>query len=247
MLPNTVDLTNPVITSGSDADLTFTYWRNAAMTSALPNPKAVSATGTYYIKAVSSTGCVITQAFAVKVTVTSALYPTRYPTVTAGINTSKLLTARPVGNDATYLWQPAVGLSSYTTRTPNFNYNQDVEYTIRATTAGGCVTVDTLLVLVQVDPTQQRSDILVPKAWTPNNDGRNDKLTPIPVRIRKLNFFRIFNRWGEIVYETNELGAGWDGIYKGKPQVTDTYTWMIDAIGQDERRFRLTGNSVLVR
>ena len=122
-----------------------------------------------------------------------------------------------------------------------------MQYTIRATTAAGCITVDTLNVVVQDVPNQLKSDIFVPKGWSPNNDGRNDKLIPIPVNIRQLIYFRIFNRWGQIVYETNEIGAGWDGIFKGKPQVTDTYTWMLEAVGQDDRRFKMTGNSILVR
>jgi len=57
----------------------------------------------------------------------------------------------------------------------------------------------------------------------------------------------IFNRWGQLVFETNEIGKGWDGVFNGRPQVTDTYTWMLDAIGEDEHHFNLTGNSVLIR
>ena len=112
----------------------------------------------------------------------------------------------------------------------------------------GCTTVDTLLVKMLFDgPLDTESDIFVPKAWSPNNDGHNDKLFPIPVKIKELKYFRIFNRWGQLVFETNILRNGWDGIFHGQPQVMDTYTWTLEAIGEDGKYFKRAGNSVLVR
>jgi len=245
--PETIDLSNPAITAGSDTGLTFTYWKNAAATISMDNPKAVTTSGTYYIKGAAASGCIIMQAQQVKVIISKPVQSIRYPSVTTAVNKTVELQARPFGNNASYQWNPSTGLNINSVRTPAFNYNKDMEYTIKITGAGGCITVDTFGVIVQVVPNQLRSDIFVPKAWSPNGDGRNDKLIPIPVRIRQLTFFRIFNRWGQIVYETNEIGAGWDGIFNGKPQVTDTYTWMLEAVGQDDRHFKFTGNSILVR
>jgi len=91
------------------------------------------------------------------------------------------------------------------------------------------------------------SDIFVPKAWSPNNDGHNDRLYPLPVCIRELKYFRVFNRWGQLVFETNILGFGWDGIFKGQPQVFDVYTWTLEAYGEDGKYFKRAGNSVLLR
>jgi gliding motility-associated-like protein len=72
-------------------------------------------------------------------------------------------------------------------------------------------------------------------------------LFPIPVCIRELKYFRVFNRWGQLVFETNVLQQGWDGIFKGTPQVMDTYTWTLEATGEDGKHFKRAGNSVLVR
>ncbi len=157
------------------------------------------------------------------------------------------LQIRSFGNGSSYIWNPATGLNSTSVRTPTFNYNKDVEYTIRSTYGNGCLTVDTLLVTVQTGQTDIKSDIFVPKGWTPNGDGRNDKLFPLCVNIRTLNYFRIFNRWGQLVFETSSIGVGWDGVFNGKPQVTDTYTWTVEAIGMDDRHFKLSGNSILIR
>jgi hypothetical protein len=62
------------------------------------------------------------------------------------------------------------------------------------------------------------SDLFVPKAWTPNNDGHNDKLFPLTVNIRELKYFRVFNRWGQLVFETNIIGEGGTACYKENPQ-----------------------------
>ena len=61
----------------------------------------------------------------------------------------------------------------------------------------------------------------------------NDKLYPITYHIRQLKYFRVFDRWGQLMFETNILGNGWDGMYHGAPQVMDVYTWTVEAIGDD--------------
>jgi hypothetical protein len=121
-----------------------------------------------------------------------------------------------------------------------------MEYTITMKTTNNCTVVDTVMVRVQ-QPNPIVSTILVPKAWTPNNDGHNDKLTPLRLNIQEIKSFRIYNRWGQLVFETKTIGEGWDGIYKGQEQSTDVYTWTLDSIGVDGIRYRKSGNSVLIR
>ncbi|MGN6166037.1 MAG: hypothetical protein ACTHOF_16000, partial [Flavisolibacter sp.] len=70
-----------------------------------------------------------------------------------------------------------------------------VEYTITITTGNGCKVVDTLRVLVPEAAPDIYSDIFVPKAWSPNKDGNNDKLRPLCVHIKEIYYFRIFDRW----------------------------------------------------
>jgi gliding motility-associated-like protein len=89
--------------------------------------------------------------------------------------------------------------------------------------------------------------IFVPKAWTPNGDGHNDLLFPFTLNITKLNYFRIFNRWGQLMFETNTLNAGWNGIYKGKPQPTEVYMWTAEGVSITGEIIRRSGNSVLIR
>ena len=139
-------------------------------------------------------------------------------------------------------------MSDTTIRTPMFNYDISQEYLITITSSSGCKVVDTVLVQLRSQTTTGiRSGIWVPKAWTPNRDGHNDKLFPLCVNIKELYYFRIFDRWGKLVFETNEMGKGWDGIFNNKPMVSDVYTWTVEAIGLDGVYYKFQGNSVLLR
>jgi gliding motility-associated-like protein len=166
----------------------------------------------------------------------------RYPTVTAAANTPTQLQARVPGSNHTYAWTPATGLNFSTVKDPIFNYDKETTYTIRITSPAGCSIVDTLLVQMLIE-----SNLFVPKAWSPNIDGHNDKLFPLTKNIARLTYFRIFNRWGQLMFQTDKLGEGWDGILKGVPQISDVYTWTVEAVGLDGVHYKRSGNSVLLR
>jgi gliding motility-associated-like protein len=246
--PATVDLTDPSITAGSDTGLVFTYWSDANTSVALNNPDAVSASGTYYIRATAVGGCEFVRAVQVRVTIIKPVDGIRYPVVTAEENIPIQLNARDLGANHTYIWNPPVGLNLFDVRNPVFRYDQEVEYTIQIRSDGGCITIDTVLIVMRAQiPAALASDIFVPKAWSPNNDGHNDRLFPLTVNIAELKYFRIFNRWGQLVFETNRIGEGWNGIFKGQEQVSDVYTWTLEAVGDDGRYYKRAGNSVLLR
>jgi gliding motility-associated-like protein len=148
----------------------------------------------------------------------------------------------------TYDWEPAVGLSNYSIPGPSFNYNQQVDYRINMTSAAGCTTVDTLLVkLVNASNPAVSADFFLPNAFSPNGDGRNDLFFPFAVNIRELRYFRIFNRWGELVFETKTFGEGWNGYYKGQKQSTDTYFWTIEGITEEGKTLNKYGNVLLLK
>ena len=69
----------------------------------------------------------------------------------------------------------------------------------------------------------------VPTAFTPNGDGINDIIYPGGWGIRKLYFFKVFNRWGQLVFESNDLKIGWDGVFQGVPQNMETYVYQVSA------------------
>lgn len=90
-------------------------------------------------------------------------------------------------------------------------------------------------------------DLYVPSAFTPNGDGRNDIIRPVGVGIAQLQHFRVFNRWGQLLFATSQFGKGWDGSYSGVQQPAGTYVF--EAIGTDQlgNRIYKKGTLVLIR
>jgi gliding motility-associated-like protein len=88
----------------------------------------------------------------------------------------------------------------------------------------------------------------VPNAFTPNNDGHNDFLYPLNA-VKAVNLeFEVFNRWGQLVFRTNDWKKGWDGRFNGQPQPTGTYVWMLRYTDRDTQKqiFR-KGTAILIR
>lgn len=86
----------------------------------------------------------------------------------------------------------------------------------------------------------------VPNAFTPNSDGLNDRFAPLGVDFELISF-RVYNRWGELLYETNDPNASWDGTYKGEACEQGVYTWVVsfrDDLGQEQID---SGNVTLLR
>ena len=161
-----------------------------------------------------------------------------YPVEYAVIDMPYGLKARQIGISC--IWDPGIFLNDINKYTPVFNGSSDRLYTIRLTTTSGCVTVDTQMV-----KTVKHSDIYVPTAFSPNEDGLNDILRPTLMGMKDLHFFRVFNRWGQLLYETRSVRMGWNGRLNGIPQNTQTVVWV--AGGVDGKIHTRKGTSILVR
>lgn len=122
--------------------------------------------------------------------------------------------------------------------------NDYVKYTVTATTPQGCVANDSILVKFYSTP----PDIFVPTAFAPTgNVAQNMILTPVPVGIAHFEYFRVFNRFGQLVFSTSQVGKGWDGTFKGTPADMGTYAW--EAYGVDYLTHPISrkGTVVLIR
>ncbi|MEJ7740597.1 MAG: T9SS type B sorting domain-containing protein [Chitinophagaceae bacterium] len=187
--------------------------------------------------------------FTMDIVVATTISPIRYTTINASANAPKQLQARTITPSDKYTWSPYVGLDNYSINTPVFNYDISVEYLISIDAGTACTVVDTLL--VKVFPSSgspaQLSEIFGPKAFSPNGDGHNDKLTPLLFKIKDFKYFRVYNRWGQIVFETNIRGEGWDGTFKGQPLGADIFTWTVEGLGEDNRKHVKKGTSILLR
>ena len=111
-----------------------------------------------------------------------------------------------------------------------------------ATTAAGCEGTETVTVRVFKGP-----EIYVATAFTPNGDDKNEIFIPIPVGIKELKYFRVFNRWGQLIYSTSTLHQGWDGKFGGAEQPSGVYVWMAQAITKDNKIINKKGSVTLIR
>jgi gliding motility-associated-like protein len=92
-----------------------------------------------------------------------------------------------------------------------------------------------------------QSKAFVPEAFTPNQDNTNDQLRPYFKNVTELKYFKVFNRWGQMVFQTNKIDEGWTGDLKGQPQPSETYSWMLEYINHEGKTVRESGTTILVR
>ncbi|HSC53270.1 MAG TPA: PKD domain-containing protein [Phnomibacter sp.] len=237
-----VPVNNTADTLGSTIHYSWRYGNQFFSDKRTPPSKAFATPGTYTVSlAVYSDQCPTpVQSLNKNLLVESPTPARRYPAVYALRNLAMIIEARNVGVTAS--WSPATFLSDTKVYKPVFKGNAKQDYRITLTSQGGCVTVDSLLVEV-VD----KADIAVPNAFTPNSDGLNDVLRPIPIGVSMLKYFRVYNRWGQLMFETSTFKQGWDGNIKGLLQPAQNVVWMVEGIGLDGSVITKKGTSMLIR
>ncbi len=140
-----------------------------------------------------------------------------------------------------YLWQPVAnslinGNTLFLFPTDNTLYN------ISAESHNNCRIADTL----QVIKKNCYGSLYFPTAFTPNNDGKNDSYKPGAVGVLQSYQFSIFNRYGEIVFSTNNIATGWDGMFKGK-LLSGAYTWVCNYSFRRRKAETETGSFILIK
>ncbi len=124
-----------------------------------------------------------------------------------------------------YLWSVTNGnatINNPNAAMPQAILNSNAMFAVEIKDIAGCIGFDTVFVQIYDD-----ARYYVPNAFTPNGDGLNDIFRAVPSGISRTEWFRIFNRYGELIFETNQWLKGWDGTFKGKLQPMGTYIWVI--------------------
>jgi gliding motility-associated-like protein len=199
----------------------------------------VTQSGSYYAVLISAEGCILNtqkQPIFIDKARPGITYPVEY----AVINLPYRLAARSFGSNV--LWSPGIYLDDATNVSPVFKGSAEQLYTIDIKTNTGCITVDTQMVKVI-----KGVDIYVPTAFTPNGDGLNELLRPTLMGVKELQYFRVYNRWGQLVFETKTKREGWNGRINGAQQATQVVVWEVQAMGVDGKTYTQRGTSVLVR
>lgn len=176
------------------------------------------------------------------------------PTVDAGpdkgypYNTSFSFTPTYSSNVATYNWDPVTYLDCGSCAIPNGVANETQVYTVSVISDSGCVARDTILIQVQCSV----DNLLMPGAFTPNNDNLNDYYHPLTRGVKQVVRFAIYNRLGQLIFESknfppNNKSYGWNGTFKGQDQPSSTYVYVLDVLCDLGATLHKQGNFILLR
>lgn len=175
------------------------------------------------------------------------------PTVSAGpditLPTGERVQLNPVYSSdvVQYNWSPQWYLTCSNCPNPIAGPKENTTFTVTVRNQWGCVATDDVAIQLVCN-----ENVAIPNAFTPNNDGKNDKFNLLGKGIRKVKSFRIYSRLGDVVFErTNfqigELDAGWDGTIKGYPAATGTYVYFAEFICDTGELFARKGTIILIR
>lgn len=169
--------------------------------------------------------------------------------VFAGNDTSVVI-GQPLQFNATgantYQWFPPAYLSDPLIPDPVAVFdlpNERLTYIVNGVSTEGCLDSDTINIRIF----KTKPGFFVPTAFTPDANGLNDDFIPVAVGISKLDYFRVFNRWGNELYSTNTLQKGWNGTYRGIQQEAGTYVWMVSGVDYTGSTVVQKGTVVLIR
>lgn len=206
-------------------------------------PTATPDTSTLYSVYIRENNCNHDTIIQVRVTVNPSpiVHAEKTNDLDCATHSAQLNASGSTGND--YVWLPATGLDHPTMPNPVCSTDTTITYWVTGTNQYGCSAVDSVTVYVT---STGKVTFMVPNAFTPNGDGRNDCFGVKSWGGADIEEFSVFNRWGERVYNSNNPNACWDGRFKGEPQPGGGYVYVIKAktyCGHIKR----TGTLILVR
>jgi gliding motility-associated-like protein len=145
-------------------------------------------------------------------------------------------------------WRPDTTLSCLDCFDPIAHPPGSTVYYAKGYSEYGCVDSDSVFVRVRCNG----DSVFIPNTFTPNGDGLNDVFYPRGKGIAYVSTFRIFNRWGELVFERsnfslNDEQNGWDGTYKGKQLAPDVYMYTISSRCANGEIIEWKGDVTLVK
>jgi hypothetical protein len=213
------------------------------------NPVATPPITTDYVLSVENAGCpnLLLDTFHVRVLPPIVVSAGNDTSVVVGeplqLNATSNDTTTPGGDS--FVWSPIIGLDNPDIANPVGVYSAEIDsvrYLVTATSGYGCTGVGQVVVKVfKTGP-----DIFVPNAFTPTG-LTNNIFRPVAVGIDRLAYFRVYNRWGQLVYNTTRLGDGWDGRVDGHLEESGTFVWAVEGISYTGKTVAHKGTMILIR
>ncbi|MEO6832795.1 MAG: gliding motility-associated C-terminal domain-containing protein, partial [Chitinophagaceae bacterium] len=143
---------------------------------------------------------------------------------------------------STYTWTPVGSLNDPNSPAPIATPRETTSYIVSGSDSNLCIARDTVKVTIDYTNT-----MMIPSAFTPNGDGKNDFFKIVNPSFQRITEFRVFNRWGQEVFSTNDINQGWDGKWKGIDQPIGTYEYLIRLANVDGQAEVYKGDVTLIR
>jgi gliding motility-associated-like protein len=179
----------------------------------------------------------------------------QYPTISLGpdqtlatgtlLPLSSVITNGPIRN---WTWSPTTNLSCATCPLPVADVKKDITYTVKVTTPYGCSASDT----ISIKTFCKDGQVFIPNAFTPDGDGVNDRLIVRASGIATVKHFRIFNRWGDLIFERdnfkpNDITYSWDGRVRGVVSGPEVFVYTCEVICENGTSYTYKGNVSIIK
>jgi gliding motility-associated-like protein len=178
-------------------------------------------------------------------TLVSTIHVNPLPVVAAspGDTTVKYgTTIQLIGSGASlYYWYPSAYVSNPYSSIPTATITKPIVFILTGIDEKGCYNVDSVKVMVDYNDV-----VIVPSAFSPNGDGKNDIFRIGSISFQKLLEFRVFNRWGQEIFSTTDPKQGWDGTFRGVMQDLGVYNYIIRVAYPDGKVDSYKGDITLI-
>jgi len=249
-----LSIRNPVVVPGFDTSICFGdkvhldasggvqyvwYPATALSCTECPDPVANPQTTTQYF-------VVISDQYNCADTLPQTVVVDPLPIVDAGpdktiyFGESVRLAAGSIGN--IYLWEPSKNIDYNEESAPTAMPTETTTYYVTVIDSNDCRSMDSVTIFVRSD-----IPVVIPSGFTPNGDGKNDVFRIGNTSFHKLQEFRIFNRWGQEIFNTNDAKKGWDGTFNNVAQEAGVYNYLIKVSYPDGRVETFKGDVTLIR
>jgi gliding motility-associated-like protein len=238
-----------IFATNSSSTFTFTYdWSPDSLIVSGGTSAVVTVLPTVsqyiYVTASASNGCIVEDSIYVAVgSIPEGSVVASASEYNVPVGSTVTLSGQPSGL-VNYNWSPADGVSNPNMQSTSASISGTTLFTL-SVSDGVCVRSDTVLIKAYTFICEEPY-IFVPNAFSPNGDNENDVLYVRGQLIEGL-LFRVFDRWGEMVFESTDRTIGWDGTFRGKLMDPDVYDYYLKAICIDGEESIIKGNITLMR
>ena len=199
--------------------------------------------GTYTAVVTDANNCVSTSSYTVALSGTLNIQVTPpLSVINLGESVNLAASIDPSVIGETYQWTPVNGLSCTACSNPSATPSQTTTYIVTVTLPDGCS--DTASALVQINTVC--GEVYIPDSFSPNNDGHNDFFRVYGNCIMTFNL-RVYDRWGEMVFDTDKAQNGWDGTFRDKELNSGVYVYKVNITLVDGTEVKESGNLHLIR